>query len=817
MSNTHPGSGGDPGRGEFVDALVVGSGFGGSVAAYRWAAAGKSVVVMERGRPYPPGSFARSPAEMGRNFWDPSEAMYGLFDAWTFRGMEGVVSSGLGGGSLIYANVLLRKDPQWFVHHSPLPGGGYEHWPFSRADLEPHYDNVEQMLQPVPYPYLETLKTKAMKETAEALGLEYQRPPIAVAFAGTPGGPVARQLPIEPAAYGNLHGASRFTCVLCGECDIGCNLGAKQTLDHTYLSAAQHDGADIRTLHEVRGIRPLPEGGYEVRYVVHTDDGQGASTRSLPEQLIRCGELILAAGTFGTTFLLLRSRASLPGLSRALGSRFSGNGDLLTLLMGARTQDGRPRLVNANSGPVITSAIRVPDRADGDEHAGRGYYIEDAGYPAFANWLVESGQLRAVTKRTLKLAQRLMLDRLLSTQRSNISADVAAVLGDGRLSSSSLPLLGMGRDIPDGMMSLKKGRLAINWTLATSTDYFSSMRQNMMRMADHLGADFHDNPLWWTNRVITVHPLGGAPSGRHAGEGVCDSFGEVFGHPGLHVLDGSAMPGPVGANPALTIAAFSDRACDRMLSRPQPARRVVPGTGNGTAPAPAVEREEAELMAPQDSPESSTSPAVTSVRFTEQMAGPLTLGVSDPRKAAALARTLGHSLMFELTIATGPIEDFLADPLRGCDAVGYVSADVLGGRLPVERGWFNLFVREPDSDGRRMRYRLWFRDAGGTPLTLVGYKKIDDDPGPDLWRDTTTLYTQVLPGHVPVGESRSDTEAVAAGIISITPLSFARQLTTFRGEGPGGLLALARFAKLFLGELWDVYLRPVSRRRRVRA
>jgi cholesterol oxidase len=93
---------------------------------------------------------------MGRAFWDPSEGLQGLFDVWTFRGLEGVVSSGLGGGSLIYANVLLRKDETWFVHESPVPGGGYESWPLSRADLDPHYDRVEQMLGATPYPYADT-------------------------------------------------------------------------------------------------------------------------------------------------------------------------------------------------------------------------------------------------------------------------------------------------------------------------------------------------------------------------------------------------------------------------------------------------------------------------------------------------------------------------------------------------------------------------------------------------------------------------------------------------------------------------------------
>src|SRR5690242_14799485 len=124
------------------DAVVVGSGFGGSTVAYRLAEAGLSVCLLERGKAYPPGSFPRSPLGIRRNFWDPSAGDYGMFNVWSFRGIEGLVSSGLGGGSLIYANVLLRKDPKWFIRQDH--GGAYEYWPVTYDDLVPHYEHVER-------------------------------------------------------------------------------------------------------------------------------------------------------------------------------------------------------------------------------------------------------------------------------------------------------------------------------------------------------------------------------------------------------------------------------------------------------------------------------------------------------------------------------------------------------------------------------------------------------------------------------------------------------------------------------------------------
>ncbi|SEG80309.1 cholesterol oxidase [Thermomonospora echinospora] len=785
------------GASEHVDVVVVGSGFGGSVAAYRLAEAGRSVVVLERGQAFPPGSFPRSPAEMGRAFWDPREGLYGMYDVWSFDGCDSVVSSGLGGGSLIYANVLLRKDERWFVHEHRAPDGGYEPWPVSRAELDPHYDAVERMMGASPYPldrpaYADTPKTHAMQDAAAELGLDWFLPPLAISFAPYHGAEPGPRLPIAEPEYGNLHGVPRRTCRLCGECDIGCNDGAKNSLDFTYLSAARHHGADLRTSHEVMRIRPRAGGGYEVDYVHHDTTAKAAEAAAeaagTPVRTIGCDRLVLAAGTYGTSYLLLRSRRELPGLGPALGTRFCGNGDLLTFLLRAKDRN-RVQPLNAARGPVITSAIRLPDEVDGDPLAGsghRGGYIQDGGYPGFVDWLVEGADLGDQIGRAARFLWERFVDFFSDAPDTNLSAELSELIGGGALSVSSLPLLGMGRDTPDGTLRLRKGRLEAVWTTETSEAHFERLRKTMQRIADVLGADYSDNPIWFRKRVVTVHPLGGAPMGRHPAEGVCDPYGEVFGHPGLYIADGSALPGPVGANPALTIAALADRMCMRLLDTGAgPA--ATGGAGAPAAAGPQLER---------------PRPDATSLAFTEEMKGFWTPGAGDPRTGAR--GDAREPLSFRLTITADDVDRFLDDPEHTAGAEGWVEAPGLGGRRPVLRGWFNLFAPAGDQDRREMRYRLHLTDGEGRPLTLVGWKNVLHGPPTRIWPDTSTLYTRLLEGHSePGGDAAA--RVLGSGVLHIRPADFAEQLTTFRTSGPAGLTALARFGRFFAGELWEVY------------
>jgi len=576
------------------DAVIVGSGFGGSVTAYRLAEAGLRVCLLERGKAYPPGSFPRSPAGFAKNFWDPSEGLYGMYDVWSFSGTESLVSSGLGGGSLIYANVLLRKDEKWFVDDDPQGNydGGYRKWPVDRAALDEHYDRVERMMNAMPYPfgdppYRDTPKTRAMFEAAKALGRanDWLLPRLAVTFA-RPGAPASPGELVDDGSH-NLHRKARVTCQLCGECDAGCNYGAKNTLDYNYLSRAVELGADVRTLSEVKRFAPRAGGGggYEIEYVKHDPD----FPRDLEQARITltADRLVLSAGTYGSTFLLLKNRDALPNLSAALGTRFCGNGDLLTFAFDCRQDtNGKrgPRAMEPSYGPVITCALRVADALDGGHETGRGFYIEDAGVPAFLAVMLQMTAVGDATRRGLRFAWHQLQRAFHAGGDAELGGELAALLGPGTRSSTTLPLLGMGRDVPNGRMWLcDDGLLENDWTTDASWRYFERVREVMKQMSDVWGSGhFQDDPLWYLRRIVTVHPLGGCPMGTSRDEGVVDPYGEVFGHDGLYVADGSVMPGPVGANPSLTIAALADRFADRIVER---AGRRAPAAASAPAAA----------------------------------------------------------------------------------------------------------------------------------------------------------------------------------------------------------------------------------------
>jgi len=545
------------------DAVIVGSGFGGSVMAYRLAKAGLDVCLLERGKLWPPGSFPRSPLALKRAVWDPKRGLHGFFNLWQFRELGALVSAGVGGGSLIYANVFIEKDERWFADGGP---DGVRPWPIDYADLVQHYKAVRRMINPARYPlaYRDTTpKTVAFREAAEAEGLHPFYPKLAITFSRGHEPLGVRIKEDRP----NIHGVPRYTCRLVGECDAGCNYGSKNSLDFTYLTEAGYLGASIDARNEVKSFAPpTAKGGlFRIEAIDYRplDDG-GEPVR----RVIFARRLILSAGSLGTTYLLLANRSAFPRLSRQLGTRFSGNGDLITFASHCtRIVNGEPvlREIQPTVGPVITMAARIPDTADGG--SGPGFYLEDGGYPAFVAWIQEFIDLprllwadgRAIAKALWRIVTR--------NPERDLGDEIAGIAGDRELAAGTLPLLGMGREIPQGTMRLDDGgKLDVEWSFKLAEPYYDRMREVMKGVAHAMGGKFHDDILWRMNQVITAHPLGGCPMGRSAEEGVVDSrTGQVYGYPGLHVADGSVMPGPVGTNPSLTIAAVADRFADGIL------------------------------------------------------------------------------------------------------------------------------------------------------------------------------------------------------------------------------------------------------------
>ncbi len=507
------------------DAVVIGSGFGGAVAGCRLAQAGLNVAILERGRRYGRGEFPRD--------WnDPIKGWQwafgqGLFDIRPCGEMTIVQGAGWGGGSLIYANVHLRAPADLF--QSGWPAG------YSRAALDPYYDLVAYMLDIAPITASSHLgvppKAQWMKQVAGRLGREAQfcYPSIAVDFS-PPG-----------VAHRNKFGVEQSGCIYCGECDIGCNVMAKNTLDLNYLALAEQHGADVAPLSEA--VRIERDGtGYKVTFKNHA--------ARAAESAIAARTVFLCAGAVNSTELLLRCRdefKTLPALSARLGQGYSGNGDFLAFAFDTATPFA------PSNGPTITTGI-VYDRGAG---ADRVWFIfEEGGYPKEI-----AGLLQVLNPRIGWLKD--VID--LSSDALNAAISVAS---RGRIGSGAPPhddtavFLAMGRDRANGVLALDPltRALRVSWDVASNAPLYAAEEQFSTDVANAMGGAVAFNPLWHRlHRPVSVHNLGGCVMADDEAKGVTDAGGEVFGYPGLYVLDGGALPAATGVNPSHTIAAVAER------------------------------------------------------------------------------------------------------------------------------------------------------------------------------------------------------------------------------------------------------------------
>jgi cholesterol oxidase len=525
------------------DVIVIGSGFGGAVTACRLAEAGRRVLVLERGREWQREDYPRSPDDAW--LWDDDDPAKcnGWIDFRYFGDMTVVQGAAVGGGSLIYANISVEAKP--FVFE--------EGWPaeITYEALKPYYETTGRMLnvQELPDNQL-TERFKLMREGAGALGHgeRFRKLPLAVSFDkdwhyGLDDAHDDR----HSRTWTNAQGQQQGTCVHCGNCDIGCQVGAKNTLDLNYLAAARSAGAEVRANHIVRSLRPLDGAGYRVGF----DRIEGGR---LVHGELTAGRVVLAAGSLGSTELLLRCRddfRTLTSLSDRLGYGWCSNGDFLT----PAVYSGRR--ISPSRGPTITCAI---DFLDGSQNGNR-FFVEDGGFPdVMGNTLEEAAATAA------KAGGR--LGKLFAA-----AADLAGEKSDPL--DCVMPWFGQAVDQPDGRMYLHRPwwnpfarrKLHLDWDVTRSQAVVSAMVDMHKQLSSATGG-LPVEPLYWRwfRDLVTPHPLGGCAMADDPRDGVVDGRGRVHGHPGLYVADGAIFPRAVGLNPSRTIAALAEHIAAAMVT-----------------------------------------------------------------------------------------------------------------------------------------------------------------------------------------------------------------------------------------------------------
>lgn len=548
---------------ERFDVVVIGSGFGGSILACRLAQAGKRVCVLERGKRWDPTTVPRTPSQLSRDgFWSPEDDVYGLLEYRAFRRMHVIQGCGVGGGSLHYFNVHIR--PPASIFDDPR-------WPQSTtlAGLAPYYDLAREMLdaQPLEPPLGRHLpnRTSVFMDAAARAGYAPELVPIAV-HTGAPR--------INPHS-----GEHQLPCDYNGNCAFGCTANAKNAMDATYLPLAERHGAEVRPLHTANLVRALGDGGYAIDYAQRDPD----EPSTIEVGTLEAEQVVIAAGTLGSNELLLRSRAAggLPALSPALGRGFSGNGDLL--LVGTLT--GKD--VDPGWGPNITAGVDVGE-------PGAEAYIEDLGYPEQILWFIEGMvAAAAVTVNPLRAYRILELftwDRFALRSATERIAREREDLFDGGRTTGLLPYLGMCKDASDGTFSLADGELDLDWNPRASAAAFGHLEQVLKQFSKSLDGHYLSSPLWdWPWReLLTAHPLGGCAMSDDPRAGVVTPHGEVHGHEGLYVADGSIVPTALSRNPSATISALSERVAFHLLHGRDmtAADRKRPSTTYPGSPAP---------------------------------------------------------------------------------------------------------------------------------------------------------------------------------------------------------------------------------------
>jgi len=538
---------------ESFDYVIVGSGFGGSVSAMRLTQKGYNVLVLERGKRFEDKDFAKTNWNVFKYIWLPNLRCFGIMQFSFFRHVLALHGSGVGGGSLGYANVLMIPNDKLFENPA------WKHLADWKNELMPHYETACRMLGVTINPQLWPADEVIQQIAAEMGTLPTFRPTPVGTFFGEAG--KEGQAYADP--YFGGEGPDRNACQQCGGCMVGCRHNAKNTLVKNYLYFAEKWGAEIRSESLVTDVRPLPPNQPDdARYEVEYQNTTGWLPK--PKTVVRTRNVIFSAGALGTMRILFRCRdmtKSLPKISSRLGEMVRTNSESL---LGSTA---RKLNQDYSKGVAITSIFNADEVTS----------IEPVRYPA------GSSLIRLLSGPMVDRDDSIPM-RILKTLFQIVTRPLDFAITHLRPGWARRTTIMLVMQTVDNRIRMRLGRsLFTLWrkNLISSTDSDNSIptmlpighevTRNFAKKTNGIPAGSFNESLF--KIPITAHILGGVPFGSDDQEGVIDLTCQIHNYPGLYVVDGSIMPGNPGVNPSLTITALAEYAMSNIPAKPGAAVR----------------------------------------------------------------------------------------------------------------------------------------------------------------------------------------------------------------------------------------------------
>ncbi|KAH8888904.1 FAD/NAD(P)-binding domain-containing protein [Thozetella sp. PMI_491] len=831
------------------DVVVIGSGYGGAIAASRMARTGQSVCVLERGREKWPGEYPSGTVDamkelhvsgqfapycapgVGVEGGDPT----GMFHLILGKGQNAVVCNGLGGTSLMNANVFMEADDRVLSTRV---------WPAEiRENLDEfktYYKKVEEVLEPTEYPddWPKLPKLDLLQRQAEILGYgdKFHKVKQTTRFKNGP----------------NSCGVEMSPSALTGQDTTGVNDGSKTTTLVTYLADAWNWGAEMFCECEVRYIEKAKKRpGYIIYYAWHGRN-RGVFKANLHGDLmwVHAKEAVfLGAGAIGSTEILLRSKAMGLGMSDLVGQNMSGNGDILAFGYNtAENVNGIGRAYPSPYNPVGPTINGVIDCRDQDNPLD-GFVIEEGAVPHALSHLLQT--MLDLMPGKIKLQDQTLYQRTQSAFSRYGSRFLGPYFKKGAMEKTQVYLI-MSHDSNQAVLTLKDDKPVLEFLGVGRSAHVQRLNKILATATEAVGGTLIHHPFFalMGNQEVTVHPIGGACMSRDnsPATGVTNHMGEVFTgkgsetYKGLVVTDASVIPAALGANPFATIAALAERSLELYIRNH---KLEYNDKKNGILnlfgqPAVSSHRRGGRHGSKEDF--DSVNDAMDVIQkadaikasgfgFTEVMSGFIHHDenmVKDTRDTYELAHRVAknncESARFFLSVQAFDTKEVVKHEHHRAMLTGtFVCPTIKGSPFMVQRGEFNLFVDDHKAPGtKNLTYDFDMRGIGHEKLHFHGYKVVDSSVAlapMQFWRATSTLYVTVSEHAKGICDQPGDTDAwrrgkvLAKGMMHIQPADFLSEALTLTPTGSSILrkvMSATSFMTYFTRKSVSLFLAPLT-------